>query len=139
MVVFISPALFYFTVIQLQADPGTNKKFLLRSRNGNSDCSRVPSCNCYNARFAEQAISQPLTDEMAFYSEIQFPCHRLHCTDSVLLLVKCQSNTSSNKKAVPLIKTTYSIPTYAKGNKYLNKHDLIKTVMIKIIQNKMKA
>lgn len=23
---------------------------------------------------------------------------------------------------MPLIKTTYSVPTYAKGNKYLNKH-----------------
>lgn len=63
-----------------------------------------------------------MANEMALYSEIQFPCHRLHCVDSVLLLVKCQSNTSSNKKAVPLIKTTYSISTYAKGNKYLNKH-----------------
>lgn len=25
---------------------------------------------------------------------------------------------------MPLIKTTYSIPAYAKGNKYLNKHGL---------------
>lgn len=27
---------------------------------------------------------------------------------------------------MPVIKTTYSMPTYAKGNKYLNKHGLDK-------------
>lgn len=79
-------------------------------------------CRGHSPCLAEWAISQLPADETPLCREIQFPRHRLHWVDSVLLLVECQSNTSSNKKAAPLIKTTYSILTYAKENKYLNKH-----------------